>query len=182
MDDIVFITGNQHKADYLAKWLGIPIEHQKVDLTEIQSLDLRQVVADKAEKAYAIVMRPVLVEDIALSFDALGKLPGTFIKWFLAEIGNEGLCRLADGLPSRAATASSYYCLYDGKEFHFFESSMKGSIALHPRGDRGFGWDPIFIREGMTKTRGELDDAEQAATSMRTDVYTQIRAFLTKDK
>ena len=44
MKDVVFITGNQTKADYLAKFLGHPVEHMKVELDEIQSLDFKEVV------------------------------------------------------------------------------------------------------------------------------------------
>jgi hypothetical protein len=53
MQSIVFITGNQKKADYLAKYLGFPIEHIKVDLDELQSLDLREIVEHKVKQAYA---------------------------------------------------------------------------------------------------------------------------------
>ncbi len=52
MQSITFITGNQKKADYLAKYLGFPIEHQKIDLDEIQSLDLREIVEHKVKQAY----------------------------------------------------------------------------------------------------------------------------------
>ena len=52
MQSITFITGNQKKADYLARYLGFPIEHQKIDLDEIQSLDLREIVEHKVKQAY----------------------------------------------------------------------------------------------------------------------------------
>ncbi len=179
MKDLVFITGNQHKADYLAKWLHMPIMHQKVDLPEIQSLDLREVVEDKARRAYEIVKKPVLVEDVALSFDVYGRLPGTLIKWYIHELGNEKICRLLDNQPNRKALASICYCLYDGRTAHLFDASMHGSIADHPRGANGFGWDEIFISDGMDKTRAELDDDEQMRTSMRREAHDQLRAFLT---
>ena len=180
MKDLIFITGNQNKADYLAKWLDMPIKHRKVDLDEIQSLDLRAVVEDKARRAYDTVKKPVLVEDVALGFDAFGRLPGTFIKWYIQELGNEIICCLLDNQPNRRATASICYCLYDGMNAHFFNASMRGRVADHPRGANGFGWDEIFISDGMDKTRAELSDDEQAATSMRRAAHDQLRAFLTK--
>lgn len=70
MKDAVFITGNQKKADYLAELLGHPVDHVKVDLNEIQSLDLHEVVKHKLRQAYAEVQRPVLVE--ADEFKVLG--------------------------------------------------------------------------------------------------------------
>ena len=42
MKNITYITGNQKKTDFLAKYLGHPISHQKIDLDEIQSLDLKK--------------------------------------------------------------------------------------------------------------------------------------------
>jgi inosine/xanthosine triphosphate pyrophosphatase family protein len=75
MQSITFITGNQKKADYLAQYLGIEVQHEKLDLDEIQSLDLREVVEHKVRQAYEMVKKPVLVEDTSLTFVALGKLP-----------------------------------------------------------------------------------------------------------
>ena len=62
----IFITGNQNKADYLAQMLGVPLEHQKIELDEIQSTQLEAIVERKVKQAYAIVGQPVLVEDVAL--------------------------------------------------------------------------------------------------------------------
>jgi inosine triphosphate pyrophosphatase len=86
MQAIIFITGNQKKADYLGKYLGFPIQHIKVDLDELQSLDLREIVEHKVRQAYAKVGKPVLVDDVSLEFCALGRLPGTFIRFFLEEM------------------------------------------------------------------------------------------------
>ena len=63
--------------------------HEKIDTDEIQSLDLDEVVEHKVRQAYAIAKKPILVEDTALEFSALGKLPGTFIKYFVQELGQE---------------------------------------------------------------------------------------------
>lgn len=72
----VFITGNADKAAYLAQHLGITLDHQKVDLDEIQSTSLEEIVEHKVRQAYDLVGKPVLVEDVALGFDALNGLPG----------------------------------------------------------------------------------------------------------
>lgn len=75
MKPITFITGNPKKAEYLAKYLGFPVEHEKIDLDEIQSLDLREIVEHKVRQAYAQVRQPVLVEDVSLEFSCLGRIP-----------------------------------------------------------------------------------------------------------
>lgn len=87
MKPITFITGNQQKADYLSRYIGVPIKHQKMDLEEIQSLDLEEIVTHKALAAYKKIDEAVIVEDVSLEFEALGQLPGPFIKFFQAEIG-----------------------------------------------------------------------------------------------
>ena len=178
MKDVIFITGNQHKADFLAKRLGMQIEHRKIDLDEIQSLDPRAVTEHKVRQAYAVAKRPVLVEDIALTFTAMKRLPGTFIKWFLEELGTDGLCRLADGLAHREAVATVCYGFYDGKRLQFFESRISGQVAAHPRGDHGFGWDSIFIPEGATKTYGEMTPDEAWPLSLRAPTLKKLREFL----
>ena len=75
MYSITFITGNKKKADYLAKYLGLEVLHEKVDLDELQSLDLREIVEHKVRQAYEKVGKPVIVEDVSLTFTALGRLP-----------------------------------------------------------------------------------------------------------
>jgi non-canonical purine NTP pyrophosphatase (RdgB/HAM1 family) len=178
MTDITFITGNPHKAEFLGKWLGLPIVHHKLDLDELQSLDLHTVVEHKVRQAYDILKTPVLVEDASLRFTAMGRLPGTYIKWFIEELGYDGLRRLADGLDSREAVGDICYALYDGKEIHYFDGQMRGSISTEPRGTGGFGFDPIFINEGDTRTRGELPEDEYAATSYRHKAIVKLREFL----
>ena len=71
-----FITGNQNKADYFSRQMGLAIPHAKIDLDELQSTDLHVIVKHKLEQAYAAVGRPVLVEDVSLSFNALGDAIG----------------------------------------------------------------------------------------------------------
>ncbi|HSW79807.1 MAG TPA: non-canonical purine NTP pyrophosphatase [Candidatus Saccharimonadales bacterium] len=178
MKDFVLITGNQNKADYLAMWLGMPVKHEKLDLDEIQSLDLRTIAEDKARRAFDAVNKPVLVEDVALSFTALGKLPGPLLKWFLEDIGTEGLCSLADGLENRTARAYMMYVLYDGNTMHTFEGTTNGYVADTPRGSRGFGFDPTFIPEGCAKTYAEMTDDEVKPYSIRYKAIEKLREFL----
>jgi non-canonical purine NTP pyrophosphatase (RdgB/HAM1 family) len=179
MKELVFITGNQHKADYLAKWLGLPVEHQKIDLDEIQSLDSHEVAEHKVRQAYQQVQKPVLIEDVAMTFTAMGRLPGTLIKWFLGELKVDGLCRLADGLATREAVVSITYALFDGSQTHYFEASVTGKIAPEPRGALGFGWNAIFIPNGTDKTYAEMTDEELNPFSHRSKAIEKLRDYLT---
>lgn len=178
----IFITGNQNKADYLAATLGVPLEHRKIELDEIQSTDLNIIVAHKVKQAYAIAGSAVLVEDVALSFDALGGLPGPFIKFFVdAPNGMENLCRMLDGFDSRAATASCVYGYYDGAEMVLLRGELKGTISDHPRGEGGFGWDKIFEPAGYGgRTRAELSLDDDKLTYASIKPFAELREFLTK--
>lgn len=178
MKDFTFVTGNQGKADSLARWLGRPITHHEFDLEEIQSLDIHSVVEHKVRQAYELAGRPVLVEDTGLSFTAMGQLPGTFIKWFLRELEPEGLCDLAAGLEHQGAEAVVLYGLYDGHEIHYFENRVKGSIVPKPSGTNGFGWDPIFIPDGAGMTYAEMDDETLRPWSVRAPAVEGLKAYL----
>ena len=59
-----------------------------------------------------------------------------------------------------------------------FEGRAEGTIAPTPKGERGFGWDPIFVPKGHTKTWGEMDPEEQKETSMRRIALKKLEAFL----
>ena len=179
MHDLTFITGNQNKADFLAKWLGVELAHQKVAMDELQSMDSHVIAEHKARQAYDIVQKPVLVEDVSLVFHAFGKLPGPLIKWFIEEMSMQQICDLLEKFDDRSATAGVCYCLFDGSELKFFDGSVEGAIADAPRGNGGFGFDPIFVPNGSTKTYSEMNDEELDTFALRTTtVFPQLREFL----
>ena len=178
MIELTFITGNAAKAEQLGRHLDHPVAHRKLDLPEIQSLDLGEIIERKAKEAHNEIGGVVLVEDTSLVFNALGKLPGPLIKWFLEELDNAGLCRLLDRYDDRTAVAACMFGLYDGRTLQVFEGSAAGSIAETPKGERGFGWDPIFIPQDYAKTWGEMDVAEQEETSMRRIALKKLEAHL----
>ena len=178
LDSLTYVTSNPGKARQLSRYLDFPVIHKDIDLIEIQSLDLSTIVEYKAREAYKHVLSPVLIEDASLQFCALGKLPGTLIKWFLTELGTEGLCRLLDSSSDRSALASAQYCVYDGQSFHIFSGEREGSIASTPRGTNGFGWDAIFIPAGHSRTWAEMSDDESWETSMRAIALNKLAAYL----
>ncbi len=176
---LTFITSNPAKAKYLEEYFHMPIMHKKLELPEIQSLDLREVVEDKVRRAFSIVQTPVLVEDVSVTFSALKKLPGPLIKWFLETLGNEGLCKMLDGYPDRSALAEVMYAYYDGTELRVFHGSVEGIISKSPRGETKFGWDPVFIPKGHTdETWAEMSGDAKHATSMRKIALGSLAEFL----
>ena len=167
MPNLTFITGNLGKAKFFSEYFHVPVDHVALDLQEIQSLDLKEVAEDKAWRAFAVVQKPVIVEDVSVVFESLTALPGPFIKWFLKTLGNDGLCKLVDSLESRNVHAEVIYALCDGNEVQMFSGRIDGEIASEPRGTNGFGWDPIFIPHGHEKTLGEMTEGEKSEISMR---------------
>lgn len=177
MTHITFITGNQNKADYLAKYLGHPVDHVKLDLDEIQSLDLKEIAEHKVRQAYEIIKKPVIVEDVALEFAALGGLPGPFIKFFVDKVPFETMCSMIDG-KTRDATARCVFGYFDGKDLELFEGSLGGQIAEKPSGENGYGWDKIFIPQGYSETRALLSEADYQKTYLQIKPLAKLKEFL----
>lgn len=177
----VFVTGNANKAEYLAKFLGMKLEHIPADLDEIQSTDLAKIATHKAKQAYAQLKRPVLVEDVALGYDDLGGLPGAFIKFFVEQPdGFEKICRIGDGLANRRATASCAFAYYDGTVLKTFYGELGGVIANQPSAEVRFGWDCVFCPDGYGgKTRSELSEIDNEKTYKLIKPLEEIRTFLT---
>lgn len=179
MADVTFITGNQHKVDFMGKHLGRHINHQKLELEEIQSMDLKEISEHKARQAYGVVKKPVLVEDVGLFCDGLGGLPGPLVKWFLQTIDVAGICLMANRSGDNSAVAAICFTYFDGTQVKFFEGQVRGSIGGKPRGENGYGWDAAFIPEGSDRTYAEMDDEEIKDFGLRTTtVFPQIKEFL----
>lgn len=180
IEEIFFITSNPGKAKYLRDFFDFSVKHLNLDISEIQSLDLNEIVSEKARKAYREVKKPVLVEDISLVFNALNKLPGPLIKWFLKSLGNKSLCELVGSYKDKNAIAEVQFALCVDNKIEIFKGSCKGIISSKPKGDNGFGWDPIFIPEGCDKTFAEMTPQEKHETSMRRIALVELKDYLSK--
>ena len=177
----IFITGNQSKADYLSRQLGVELKHQKVDLDELQSTDLHVIVEHKLKQAYAVCNQPILVEDVSLVFNALGELPGPYIKWFVEYAGDEACCRMLDGFSDKSAVIKCTFGYYDGDKIIFFDSELEGTIAKMPSGDNGFGFDRFFINNGYDVTRAAMSQEENERTYAELmKPFAKVREFIEK--
>ncbi len=176
---VTFITGNQNKADQLAKYIGQPIDHVKIDLDEIQSMDLKEIVEHKVRQAYEKIQSPVIVEDISLEFEALGGLPGPFIRFFVDNVPFETICSMIDG-KTRVATAKAVFGYCDGEKTELFEGELKGRISEIPVGENGYGWDKIFIPEGYDVTRASFGEEDYHKTYLIFKPLAKLKSFLEK--
>lgn len=162
---IFFITGNKGKLREVRELLP-GVEGVDLDLTEIQELDPRKVIAAKLAEARREQAGAFIVEDTSLVLSSMNGLPGTFIKWFLAALGVEGVYELTRVFGNRA-TARTFigYAEEEGR-VDFFEGSICGMV-VPPRGSNGFGWDSIFQPDGSEKTFAEMLLEEKSQFSMR---------------
>ena len=182
LDDLVFVTSNEGKRREAEAVLGFALRHRSLDLVEPQSLDLHEVVRSKAAAGFELIGAPVLVEDTGLELLGLGGFPGPLIRWLLATVGADGICRIANAFGDARAVARCVTCATDGSETVVGEGAVFGAIAPVPRGAGGFGWDSAFIPDdGDGRTYGEMDDDEKNAISHRRKAFLALREALGRD-
>ena len=104
MTELFFITGNVNKFHEIQSFIPT-LKQLDMDLPEIQSLDVKEIVRRKFEYAREYRDAQFIVEDTSLHLKCLHGLPGPFIKWFLQAIGDEGLFQIAKKLGNTKATA-----------------------------------------------------------------------------
>jgi non-canonical purine NTP pyrophosphatase (RdgB/HAM1 family) len=174
----LFVSSNAGKAREVAAILGFPLERLEADVPEIQALDVREVVREKAQAAFVLAGRPVLVEDTGLYITALQGLPGALVKWFLATVGPAGICAMLPPDAPRTAVARTAVALHNGREITVLTGEVPGQITTSPRGANGFGWDPIFHPDDAPGTFAELSQEDKNRFSMRRAALEQVRDML----
>jgi non-canonical purine NTP pyrophosphatase (RdgB/HAM1 family) len=179
----VFVTTNEHKRREAQAILGVELGGVALggrDVPEIQALDVAEVAAEKALRAYGALGapdHPVLVEDSGLVVEAWNGLPGALTKWFISSVGNEGILRMLSG-PDRSARAVCAVAVADADgRVRVFRGEVAGTLAPEPRGAGGFGWDPIFIPGGSELTYAQMGDAKNE-DSHRTRALRAARGWL----
>ena len=171
----VLVTGNPGKAREAARLAGVELEHVAIDLPEIQSMDLREVLLAKADAAWQRLGRALIVEETGLELAGMNGFPGPLVKWMLGAIGPEGVARAAIASGDAGATARCRILLRDEAGDLVAEATTEGTLVLPPRGPHGFGWDPVFQPKGEHRTYGELSDEQKDAISHRGRAWRRLR-------
>jgi non-canonical purine NTP pyrophosphatase (RdgB/HAM1 family) len=174
----VLVTANPGKLAEARRLAGPGLEATAIDLPEIQSLDLRAVLEEKARAAWAHLGRPLVVEETGLELAALNGFPGPLVKWMLEAVGAEGIARAAQALGDPRATARCLLLYRDAERTVGGAGETRGELVLPPRGEQGFGWDPVFVPEGESRTYGELEPEEKDAVSHRGRAWRDLLARL----
>ena len=178
MKKIYFATNNEGKLKEAHNILGIEVIGSGLEIDEIQSIDPVEVAVKKARAYYEKLKKPIFVEDVSVSIKALNGLPGPYIDAFMKTLSNEGIVEVMKGKNNRkvVAQATVVYVSEKGKE-EIFTGVVKGTISEKPKGT-GFGWDPIFIPKGETKTFGEMTLDEKNRYSMRAKALKKFKEWL----
>lgn len=174
----VLVSGNRGKIAEARRAAGEDLEAVEVDLPEIQSLSFLEVVEEKAAEAWRRLGRPLVVEEAGLELAALDGFPGPLVKWMLEAVGAQGIARTAAALGDTRATARCLLLYRDADRTVIGEGATPGTLVLPPRGDGGFGWDPVFLPEGESRTFAELTGPGKDAVSHRGRAWRDLLAKL----
>ena len=142
----------------------------------------------KAREGVKYTGLPTVADDSGLAVDALNGMPGVFSARWSGKHGDDRanldlvLAQVSD--VDDAHRGAQFVCaaafvLPGGKE-HLVHGSMPGRLIRAPRGEGGFGYDPIFIADGQTKTNAELDSAEKDAISHRGKAFRSLASVIAK--
>lgn len=175
--EYTLVTSSPYKAAEITAILGLALPSTALDLPEIQSLDLREVLRHKAREAFSRLARPVVVEDVSLELAGLHGFPGPLVKWLLKAAGPDGLVALCHGTGEWRARAVCGVLGWDGRTEVWAEGAVDGAIASAPQGASGFGWDPVFIPKGGDRSFAEMNAAEKNAVSHRGAAWRKFGAF-----
>lgn len=167
---------------------NIEFEFQKIDIIELQTGTLEEIVKHKAKEAYRRIKRPVLVEHTCLKITALNDLPNHLTGEMWKTLGGYKICEIVKNSWSNHAEAVTMLGYCDGKKVRVFEGSCHGKIASEPRGNSEFQWDTIFIPDGqdvksqtfaeMTQVYSENINNSKECYSMRTKALDKFLDFL----
>lgn len=177
LKDLVVVTSNTNKLREINSILGTNHQVSSIDIPEIQSLSLDEVIAAKAKAAFQKIKKPVLVEDVSLKIKSLNGLPGPFVKFFLETVGTEGTVKLLGKKPTDT-TAIAAVAIFDGKKLKIFKGEEVGTLSKRDKGTNGFGFDKIFIPKGYKKTYAQMTPEEKNKISHRAKALMKLKKFL----
>jgi len=189
MKRIIFATNNKHKAEEIRIILGeqfdiITLKEAGIfiDIPEPYHT-LKENAIEKATVIYNIKQEDCFSEDTGLEVDALDGAPGVFSARYAgeqatAEDNIQKLLLALEGKENRKACFTTCICLILDGQQHFFEGKCYGTIAEAVKGEKGFGYDPVFIPEEYQHTFAELDPKIKAEISHRKKAVAQMVDFL----
>lgn len=189
-DTLFLASGNPHKIEELQQILeplGIQLkstlDYPDAPEVEEDQPDLQGNALKKARFWYAKTCLPSIADDTGLEVEALDGAPGVYSARYAGENVTyqdnvDKLLKELEGERSRAAQFRTVIAYIIDDEQHLFEGVCKGEILTEEKGNKGFGYDPIFQPEGYQKTFAELDADEKNKISHRGRALEKFLEFL----
>ena len=189
MHTIIFATNNEHKIKEIQSLVGsdftiITLEQAGIDIDIPEPHDtLQENAYEKAITIEKITKQNCFSEDTGLEIEALNGEPGVKSARYAGGDRNfqaniDKVLEKLNGSTHRKAQFRTVICLLWNKEVFYFEGICKGRIAETMHGAEGFGYDPIFIPEGASKSFAEMTMEEKNKFSHRQKAVTQLFTFL----
>jgi XTP/dITP diphosphohydrolase len=182
---LAFVTSNKHKLRevkrILAAW-NIDIYPANIDKIEVQDESIEKISKTAALYAYNILKKPLVVEDSGLFIETLNGFPGPYSSYVYKTIGNEGILALIKNKSDRRAYFKASVTCICSHYVMTFTGIVKGQIAGEIRGEKGFGFDPIFVPEGFDKTVAELGEDVKNKISHRSKAFTKLAQWISRQK
>ncbi|WP_297497322.1 XTP/dITP diphosphatase [Thermococcus sp.] len=166
---LAFITSNPGKVEEAKEYfepLGIEVYQLSYSYPEIQADTLEEVAEYGARWLAEKISGPFFLDDSGLFIEALNGFPGVYSAYVYRTLGIGGILKLMEGFSDRSAYFKSIIAYWDG-ELHIFGGRVDGEITAEPRGEGGFGFDPIFRPRGSDKTFAEMTTEEKNLISHR---------------
>jgi len=189
MKKIIFATNNQHKVEEIKSIVGdyftiVSLREAGIDIDIPEPhATLEENASEKSKVIYELTGEDCFSEDTGLEVDALNGEPGVKSARYAGEGRNfddnvtKLLAALEDSKNRSARFKTVISLLLNGQE-HLFEGVCYGTIFDVPKGEKGFGYDPVFVPAGSTKTFAEMELEEKNKFSHRKKATTQLIDFL----
>jgi len=179
---LYFATGNSGKARHASEILGKRFEVNQLDIetVEYQSMTIEEIAESKVKQAFEKSGKNqdsfLIADDSGLFVDSLNGFPGPLSAPFDSMVGKERLLDLVD--EGARAEFRAAVALYNPQrdQIEVFTGSSEGEI-VQPRGEDGFGYDPLFMPEGNDKTWGE-DPEYKNQVSHRKEALEKLRKYI----
>jgi non-canonical purine NTP pyrophosphatase (RdgB/HAM1 family) len=176
--NITFVTGNENKRREVAAILGVEnLKSTKMDLPELQSMNLEEIVRAKLQPAYKWVGGPVLVEDIAYELEAAGGFPGPFVKFWEKAGMHDGVLANIEKTGKDKAKILSAVGYKDADHEFVVVASLTGRHVAKTPGE-GWGFDYYFIPDGETETFAQMGPDRKNQMSHRNRGFSAMKEKL----
>jgi len=189
MTTLIFATNNEHKVSEIQSLLPkdinvITLQQAGINIDIPEPYDTLQENANtKAKTIFEITKQNCFSEDTGLEIDALNGAPGVHSARYAGADRNfnaniEKVLTNLKNNENRKAQFRTVICLIWNEKEYYFEGICRGQIAEQNSGTAGFGYDPIFIPEGATKSFAEMTMDEKNTYSHRQKAVSQLFSFL----